>query len=233
MFKKTPILKYESAVKEYQNIIVPSKTVIPEWFKKIPKWKDKKIFDVKTGFGQTLKLCVPFLDAMTSGYVITLPFDVYVKDNDGSPFLTWAEGADDLSPSWRELSDENLVPFGHTPIEYVWKPNVAFTVPKGYSVLLTHPLNRHDLPFTTLSGIVDGELVMQSKGNVPFYLKIGFEGIIPQGTPIAQLILFRQENWKSKKTLGLLKIGEFHRNSSLLILSGWYKKMFWVRKNYE
>src|SRR5215475_8103617 len=27
--------------------------------------------------------------------------------------------------------------------------------PEGYAVLLTHPLNRVDLPFTTLTGIVD------------------------------------------------------------------------------
>ena len=233
MFKKTPILKYESGVEEYQNIIVPSKTVVPEWYKKIPKWKDKKMFEVETGLNHTIKLCVPFLDSMTNGYVITLPFDVYVKDNNGSPFLTWALGADELCPTWREISNENIVPFGHYPLEYVWKTNVALTIPKGYSALFTHPLNRHDLPFTTLSGIFDGGLVMQSKGSAPFFIKKGFEGIIPQGTPIAQLILFRQENWKSKKIPGLLKIGNLHKQSSLLVLSGWCKKTFWVRKNYE
>jgi hypothetical protein len=233
MFKKTPTLKYESAIEQYPDIIVPSKKLVPEWYKKIPKWKDNELFESGKGFNHTLKLCVPFLDSMTNGYVITLPFDVYIKNNNGVPFLTWALGADDYAPSWREISDNNILPAGHFPLEYVWKTNVAFTIPKGYCVLITHPLNRYDLPFTTLSGIVDGGLVMQAKGNAPFYIKQGFEGTIPQGTPIAQLILFRQEKWKSKKIPGLLKTGEFHAKSSLLVLSGWYKKMFWVRKDYE
>jgi hypothetical protein len=74
---------------------------------------------------------------------------------------------------------------------------------------------------------------MYPTGNVPFYIKKGFEGIIPQGTPIAQLIPFRQENWSSKKTKGLVFLSNQDKSKSLSLINGWYKKTFWTRKKYD
>ena len=71
--------------------------------------------------------------------------------------------------------------------------------------MITHPLNRNDLPFITISGIVDGNFAISADGNVPFYIKNNFEGIIPQGTPIAQLIPFYRQNWFFKIKKGLVK----------------------------
>ena len=44
MFKKKAILKFESAIDIYPDIITPSKNHIPEWYKKIPKWKNNEFF---------------------------------------------------------------------------------------------------------------------------------------------------------------------------------------------
>ena len=232
MFKKNPVLKYESAVEVYPNIITPAKSNVPEWYKKIPKWKNNEMFEVGKGFNITVKHCMPFLDSLTSGYMILLPNDLYVKNNNGSPFITWNDTESSTNP--REfVADENLIPFNHYPVECVWRLGVALNVPIGYSMLLTHPLNRHDLPFTTISAIVDGGLSMNPDGRVPFYIKQGFEGIIPQGTPIIQIIPFRQENWSSKKIKGLIKIAKQNQKKSNSLIYGWYKKTFWVRKKYE
>jgi hypothetical protein len=233
MFRKKPILQYESAVEVYPNIITPAKDHIPDWYKKVTKWKNNEIFNLETGFEGTVKRCVPFLEPFLTGYMIVLPHDLYVKNNDGKPYLTWREGGVKFPPSWREeVSEPNLVPAGHYPLEYTWHTSVANTVPIGYSLLLTHPLNRHDLPFTTLSGIVDGGFVMSPEGNIPFYIKNGFEGIIHQGTPIAQLIPFRQENWTSKQKNGLVKESEKYLKMSAALIAGWYKKTFWQKKEY-
>ena len=35
MFNKNPILQYDSILNENPNTVVPSKSVIPEWYKKI------------------------------------------------------------------------------------------------------------------------------------------------------------------------------------------------------
>ena len=232
MFKKKPIIKYESAIPTYPDIFSPAVKHVPDWYKKIPKYKDNEIFTMERGFKFTVKNCVPFLDSLTTGYMILLPFDLYVKNNNGSPYLTWKYA--EFTPEWRDsVADDNLVPHGHFPREYTWKVGVANTIPTGFSMLLTHPLNRHDLPFTTLSGIVDGGLVLNPLGNIPFYIKNGFEGVIPQGTPIIQVIPFRQENWLSKKTKGLVQKGYEHNVKTLSVFTGWYKKTFWTRKKYD
>ena len=232
MFRKKPVLQYESAVDVYPNIITPAKNHIPDWYKKIPRWKNNEMFEIGKGFNITIKHCMPFLDSLTTGYMIVLPNDLYVKNNNGSPFLTW-NGAEFPPQSRDNITDLSLIPTGHNPTEFVWHTGVASTIPLGYSMLLTHPINRHDLPFTTLTGIVDGGLVMSPDGNIPFYIKNGFEGIIPQGTPIAQLIPFRQEIWSSKTTKGLTEIAKQHNKKTDSVIYGWYKKTFWTRKKYD
>jgi hypothetical protein len=235
MFRKKPVIEYESAVSYPDQSILPAKNFIPDWYKKIPAFKDNKVYEIDKGFNSTVKLCVPFLDALTTGYMISLPYDVYVKNNEGSPFLTTPSGVPESDmPRWRtNISHEKIVPTGCFPYEYTWNYCISYTLPAGYSALATHPLNRHDLPFITLTGIIDGGLVMYSHGNFPFYIKQGFEGIIPKGTPIVQLIPFRQENWKSKKRTDLVEEGNRHNLFSGIVVSGWYKKTFWRRKRYE
>jgi hypothetical protein len=232
MFKKKPVLQYESAVEVYPNIITPAKNHVPEWYKKIPKWKDNEIFNPETGFKRTVKQCMPFLDSLTTGYMIVLPNDLYVKNINGSPLINWTRA--EFPPQVRNnITDFNLVPAGHHPTEFTWQTGVAITIPLGHSMLLSHPINRYDLPFTTLSGIVDGGFSMYPTGNFPFYIKEGFEGIIPQGTPIAQLIPFRQENWSSKKTKQLVFLANQDQSKSSSLIYGWYKKTFWTRKKYN
>jgi hypothetical protein len=232
MFRKKPVLEYESAIEIYPNIITPAKNHIPDWYKKIPRWKNNKIFELGKGFNNTVKQCMPFFDSLTIGYMIVLPNDLYISNDRGFPLISW--NVMKFPPqSRKEVADVNLVPAGHYPVEFVWQTGAANSVPLGYSLIFTHPINRHDLPFTTLTGVVDGGLVINPTGNIPFYIKEGFEGIIHQGTPIAQIIPFRQENWSSKVTKGLAKKGIENDDRTGSLLTGWYKKTFWTKKKYD
>lgn len=233
MFKKKLVINYESLYEYYPNPIGSSKNYVPDWYKNISKWKNNEMFDIATKkFNPTLKHCVPFLEAMISGYMITLPYDLYVKNDSESSYLSW--NSIEYPPGVRDnVADPALVPIGHYPIEYLWTYPLSHTIPKGYSLLFTHPLNRHDLPFTTLSGIVDGDFIMYAGGQVPFYIKKDFEGVIPKGTPIVQIILFRSENWKSKKTKGLLKLGELQKKQATSVFFNFYKNAYWKRKKYD
>jgi hypothetical protein len=234
MFKRKAILKYETDISIVPDIITPAKNNIPEWYKKIPTIKDEDRFSFENGFAQSVKWCMPFFDTFTTGYTVNLAFDLFVTlTKDGDPFLSW-KVPDEYAPSWRDRpADPNLVPLGHFDTEYTWKFNCSFVVPKNYSILVTHPLNRNDLPFTTVSGIIDGGFVTIPQGNVPFYIKKGFTGIIAKGTPIAQLIPFSNEFWKSQIENGLTKEGLDNNNRGNTILFGFYKKTFWKRKKYE
>jgi hypothetical protein len=232
-FRKKPILQYESRLPTYPNTITSAKNHIPDWYKKIPQWENNEFFNIDRGIKRTVKLCVPFLEAFTAGYMITLPYDLHIKIQNGKPLIVWP-GAVINAPGIRDnVAHEKLVPFGHYGVEFTWNYCVAYTIPKGYSAIVTHPFNRHDLPFTTITGVVDGGIVMYAHGKLPFYIKKDFEGLIPQGTPIAQIIPFRQEDWDSKKTDGLLAMGDLHNEHTGMVFKGWYKNAFWKKKKYD
>ena len=235
MFRKKPVFQYESAVETYQNVIEPARKFVPDWYKKIPKWNNNQVFSPEhKGFNNTIKQCVPFLQSFTTGYMITLAFDIYVTEIDGQPCITWQFNNPDYVPSVRSVAEhKDLVPSGHYEVEFTWRAPVAYGVSPGYSFFLTHPINRYDLPFTTMSGFIDGGFVMKAGGNVPFYIKKGFEGIIPQGTPIAQIIPFRREDWNSKIQEGLILEGKRNSQRIRSVISGWYKKNIWKQTKYN
>jgi hypothetical protein len=70
-------------------------------------------------------------------------------------------------------------------------------------------------------------------GNVPFILKSDFEGIIPAGTPIVQIIPFKLESWKRKESPGLKEEAAVIKQRIFNVVSHYYKTNFWKRKTYE
>ena len=59
----------------------------------------------------------------------------------------------------------------------------------GWSLLATHPLNRFDLPFTTLSGLVDADRFHDVGILFPaVWRDRDFTGVLPRGTPVAQCL---------------------------------------------
>ena len=111
-----------------------------------------------------------------------------------------------------------------------WIPKL----PDGYSLLITHPHNRLDLPFTTLSGIIDADKFHHvGFGQYPFYIDHNFEGVIPLGTPMFQMIPFKRDEWKS-----ILKDYdpiEQKKRSYISLREFWnvYKNYFWQKKKYD
>jgi hypothetical protein len=225
------VFEYETK-KPYIPPLVPMRTALPQWYKDGERFLGGKP-SLYPKSNSSLKLCVPFLDALTSGYMVQCPQDLLVeKLEDGSVGIGWKYEADIIDKRDPASTPTLPIPTGHVSTNYIWKLPLYIRVPKGYSVLFTHPLNRHDLPFTTLSGVVDADYAVPG-GALPFFLKSGFTGIIPRGTPIAQLIPFKREDWTLKETKGLKKEGEIETYNSLSVISGWYKKHHWRKKTYN
>ena len=227
-FKKT--LKYE-----YDNIqasiLSPSRTHVPKWYKDAERYIGGKP-QILPSKNTTVKACVPFLDSLTFGYIITLSMDVLVERKNSVINLSWPTGPEPIQIRDKEGSATIPVPVGHSSDRFVWKVNIHLELPKGYSALITHPLNRHDLPFTTLSGIVDADAGM-FPGNLPFFLREDFEGLIPKGTPILQLLPFKRDDWKSER---LPEVKERTSRLALVsrtVLEGWYKKNGWKKKDFD
>jgi hypothetical protein len=108
-----------------------------------------------------------------------------------------------------------------------------YETPPGYSVLLTHPMNRFDLPFLVPSGIIESD-IMGIPVFVTFFLKKEFIGTIPRGTPIFQLVPFKRENWENKICVDEKEINkkDYELENRRSRLFGYYKKHAWRRKEY-
>ena len=72
-----------------------------------------------------------------------------------------------------------------------------------------------------------------SFGQYPFYINKDFEGLIPAGTPMYQMIPFKRESWTS----GCLEFDATtnERNTRTMKNKFWgtYKQNFWQKKNFS
>jgi len=214
----------------------PALKYIPDWYKKSHKYVgggDFHIHEDGTPPVKDLKLCVPFLDSLTSGYIFCLWQDLYVsKNNDGSTNFYWEQEIPVISQRSLEVNRLLPRPEGHFANNFIWEVPLVARVPRGYSVIITHPFNRFDLPFTTLTGVVDADSLLTT-GNYPFFLKESFEGVIPAGTPIMQIIPFRRDVWRSRINDDLEDLNDHVLGKFRSVISGYYHRYFWKKKIYK
>jgi hypothetical protein len=228
-------IEYESVETSFDKGLVPSKSIIPEWYKKTPRWQNNNMIVNGQIGSQTFKACMPFFDALTSGYLITLPYDLLITDDNGKPLVSF-QGPENIQPlKLRDPQGNELlqIPTGYSDMHFVWCMPVSIKLPHGYSFLITHPFNRFDLPFITMTGVIDANFALQPNSNLPFFIKQGFEGLVPQGTPIAQILPFKREQWQLNKKNGLILEGENMLRKSKSVFYNWYKKTYWERKEYN
>lgn len=231
---------------EEQNVVdsfvapVEASRTIPEWYKDLCSFggTSKNLRDLhpindrgSDGSNVSTKLCLPFLDSMTAGYMYLLEDNLSVKlDDDGIPELSWEK---DIMLIDKRVNVDVAIPKDCHPIPFGVKMNWYYETPPGYSLLFTHPLNRPDLPFYVSSGIVDCD-IWGLPVFLPFFLKRGFEGVIKEGTPIIQMIPIKRETWEleidtSMESIEKHRIREEQRRSHI---TAHYKKSTWQKKHY-
>jgi hypothetical protein len=72
-------------------------------------------------------------------------------------------------------------------------------LPPGYSLFVTHPVNRQDLPFHTLTGLVDADRFKHNFIHFPAQWRDpNFSGMLPKGTPVAQCLPFKRDVWDAQ-----------------------------------
>ena len=207
----------------------PALKEVPGWFKKLYPFRD----NVKPPGNSTGKRCVPMLDAMTAGYTLVTPVDVLVGRDQEKITYSWPhEPAVEFQQLWqieghkRVTDDYGLVPKMPNP----W----GVITPQGYSCLYIPPINSDDNLFEIFSGVVDTDRYHQN-GSLPFLLRDPkWEGLIPAGTPMAQVIPFRRESYKM--IIGNdedQKLPEKQWNKLRSVFRDGYRKMFWSPKSYK
>ena len=205
----------------------PAGRFIPEEYRKLERHTKNNLHQ------PTLKTCVPFLDAMTSGYII--PFDQdYIVDpiEDDFSVVPANKEQDDfgfhnstqLPDSWKEISGKNAGKFHNK-----W----LIKTPPGYSCLFIKPINRLEPRFEIISGVVDTDVYINTI-HFPFILhKRDEQFLIKKGDAMVQVIPFKREPWKAWS--GFYHEKE-HGKTLNNLLSKWmdrYKTMFWKKKSWK
>lgn len=183
---------------------VPASKEIPEWYKnmKTTDHPQESSFIQKQTF--TMKKCMPVFDSMTAGYLIKTFTDLNIGiADDGTPIFNWAFDVN------KETRNNNEFIAFHHPIQAkgyksleIKQPIGKFRnpwgikTPKGYSCLFISPTHRPSHGVRILEGVVDTDTYFNSV-QFPFMFEQGYKGgTIPAGTPIAQVIPFKREEFQ-------------------------------------
>jgi len=229
---------------------IPSKLNIPEWYKKLEHSIENK----------TIKGCIPFLDTLTSGYILKMPQDFHVRHNVDNKnekgeifkdsFQTYGlhdqtqllnakhinlnSGFDNHHLKQVEgspfVEKNKNLPF--YKIINPWK----IKTPKGYSCLFVSPLNNSDDRFSIISGIVDTD-TFPNEINFPIVINGDkypiLETTIKKGTPYVQIIPFKRDNWKMITKPRKQKEIQNSRLFYGLKVLNIYKDNYWNKKSWK
>lgn len=216
----------------------PSKKNIPQWFSSANRfWIDDLGNTAEHSFGGkvlSFKACPAIMDAFVMGYMLKTPCNIYIYKENNQMKCKTDFGFEDFCGQ-RPKMENFPVPQGYEEDHFHWYPNWMPSLPKGYSALYVNPLNRFDLPFMTISGVIDND-DMDTPGLMPFFINKGFEGIIPSGTPYVQIIPFKREDWELDKVMhsqeDIIQRHSDQASKFRIPEGGAYKKSIWKRKNF-
>jgi len=211
----------------------PASQILPEWYKKTDSYIDgKKDVNHSLSTTGTIKKCIPVFDALISGYIIPTYQDLYVKKNENGEQIIMSHS------QFIQFHSSLQAPY-HPKRNKVdnlpkWMNPWAIKTEKGYSCLFIPPVHGGNKYFSILEGVVDTDNYF-SPVNFPFALNdTNFEGIIPAGTPMVQVIPFKRESWVMN--FGNENNKEEIKKNSLFLNSQFfnrYKTMFWSKKTYR
>ena len=248
--KEIEFSAHEDYFVQEEDYPTPIKLNIPEWYKKLEHSVSVK----------TIKGCIPFLDTLTSGYLLKIPQDFHVrhnvdsKDNEGKEikdsFQTFGlhdkhqliiAKAINLNSGIQihSLKQVEGSPFieknKNLPFYKILNPWKIKT-PKGYSCLFVPPLNNSDDRFSIIPGIVDTD-TFPNEINFPIIINGDkypvLETTIQKGTPYVQIIPFKRENWK----MSLKKRKQKEIQNSMIFydlkLLHVYREKYWSKKSWK
>jgi hypothetical protein len=212
----------------------PASKLLPDWYKKHDSYieNNKKIPPLKGGVSGTIKKCMPVFDVLNSGYIIKTEVDIYVEKviSNGKKINNFIFNSLNYVTSHNKLQanvERKNVPEEYIPkISNVW----GIKTPKGYSCLFIPPVHRDNL-IEIFPGIVDTDNY-NVPVEFPFILSDpDFEGLIPMGTPIAQVIPFKRDKWKSYIGNDINHVRKQEIQTHRMFFDR-YKKLFWDKKQY-
>ncbi|CAN5368596.1 hypothetical protein BH11PSE9_BH11PSE9_36160 [soil metagenome] len=168
---------------------IAAKAALPEWLRQMAPRAPSAVHQRSI---RTVKQCPPFVDAMAHGFMVLLPCDVRVEK--GRFAWDWPVAAASVAGHPRApLSFHVPEQLAGSPLAHGTRSAIKFNsfwtieLEAGWSLMAVHPINRDDLPFRLVTGLVDADSFHAVGINFPaVWTDAGFEGVLPRGTPIAQ-----------------------------------------------
>jgi hypothetical protein len=168
---------------------IPAKAALPEWLRQMAPRVPSAVHQRSI---RTVKQCPPFVDAMAHGFMVLLPCDVTVHRGQFSwdwplPALT-TNGHPRAPLSFHvpeQLAGSPLAQDRQVAIKF----NSFWTIElePGWSLMAVHPVNRDDLPFRLVTGLVDADRFNEVGINFPAaWIDAGFDGVLPREAPTMQ-----------------------------------------------
>ena len=228
---------------------IPCKLNIPDWYKELDH----------TATLRTIKGCMPFLDTLTTGYLLKIPNDSYLAHNiidsdTGEKKCIWESPGNNLPQKTKEKININVSGLSsYHPIGQLgekcpfvkknnWFPFLKICnpwfikTPPGYSCLFLPPLNNQDDRFSIIPGIVDTD-TFDNEINFPIIINGDkypiLETTIKKGTPYVQVIPFKRDAWKLKIKTKSEKEMIKHKFHFMKTLLHNYKNNWWHRKSWK
>lgn len=208
---------------------VKSSKRIPEYYKKLNAQSSNNPQSA------TAKRCVPFMEAITAGYIIPLWSDLFVVARNGEIELTFPDNFPlDQSlghHSYHQLEDHpaSHLSYGKDLMKFI-NPWIIES-PPGVSCLFTTPMNHFETRFKLIDGIVDTD-TYYNQINFPFIWTGGDgEFFIEKGTPLVQVIPFVRYSF-NKYQVKTTNIKKQNKTVSVLgtVLKNGYRKYFWHKR---
>jgi hypothetical protein len=208
---------------------VKSGKCIPEYYKKL------NVESSSNPQSGTAKRCVPFMEAITAGYIIPLWSDLFVVAKNGEIELTFPDNLP-LDTSLGHHGYQQLeghpashLAYGKDLMKFV-NPWIIET-PPGVSCLFTTPMNHFETRFKLVDGIVDTDTYYYQI-NFPFVWTGGDgEFFIEKGTPLVQVFPFVRYDF-NKYQIKKVDHSREHKTNSVLgtVLKNGYRKYYWHKR---
>ncbi len=210
-----------------EGVIAPpvaAKAYIPDWFRKLPAVDPEVQSTSNTGL--TVKRCLPFLDAMTTGWIIPLAATVRLEVSEGGTRVDAGWDFDRTMVSNHGMHQVRGNPMGARPpckFHNFW----TITTPPGWSCLFVNPLNRPNGVFEVSAAVVDTD-TYRSPIHFPFFATAE-DGlyVIEKGSPIVQVIPFKRDTATLVADIGAERPEEAAARKKILrntqAGTGWYR----------
>lgn len=182
----------------------PATRSLPVWYKRQATTHENSVSLANGNPATTIKKCMPIFDAMTAGYILYAPCDIFIDATDPEK-LTYSTPAA-MKPFSKSLfASHSRDQYAEYPLDTKKyhkdllriHPLWVIGTDAGYSTLFIDPIHKDVSPLKMFDGIIDTDTFI-SDGYISFLVEKDFQGIIKQGTPLVQVIPFQREGWEMK-----------------------------------